>query len=395
MCADGQAVRLPLASHCVFTVFTLTVQLWLFYLRRTFTACCDRPSPSTVNSRSGPTKGVKTVRQRLRSDVSFVASFLRIAEHVPRAVFRTILAIPLLLVAHNRSAAQELEPGSYQNAPTGVNVAAGSIVISRGNVLTDASLPIEGARAEVEVLGLAYVRTLGVLGRAAKFDAQIPVTWANFSGIVAGEERTRSPRGLADPRFRLSVNILGSPALTIPEFAKYRQRAILGISLQVMPPLGQYDDDRYVNLGSNRWSFRPETGASWGHGRFILEGAAGAWLFTHNGNYVGRIQEQSPLYFVKGNAIMTFRRGIWGALSYGRATGGRTRVNGVETNSLQTNDRLGTTWLVPITRWVAMRAVFTTGLSTRFGADFDSFAIGAQYTWFKRPQPPAAPHDIR
>ena len=127
------------------------------------------------------------------------------------------------------------------------------------------------------------------------------------------------------------MNLLGSPALTIPEFAKYRQRAIVGLSLQVVPPLGQYDDDRYVNLGSNRWSFRPETGC----GRVILEAAGGAWVFTHNENYVGRIQTQSPLYFAKANAIVTFRRGIWGAVSYGRATGGRTRVNGVETNSLQ------------------------------------------------------------
>jgi hypothetical protein len=157
-----------------------------------------------------------------------------------------------------------------------------------------------------------------------------------------------------------------------------------------------------VNLGSNRWSFRPEAGFSWGRGRLILEAAGGAWLFTHNGNYVGRMQEQSPLYFAKGNAIVTFRRGIWGAVSYGRATGGRTRVAGVETNSLQTNDRLGTTWLIPITRWVAMRVVYTSGLSTRFGADFDSLAIGAQYTWFKRPQPPPSkvsagdlPHDMR
>jgi hypothetical protein len=345
-------------------------------------------------------KTIETARQRPRRRRALVASFLRIAGHVPRAVLTPFLAITLFLAAHNASTAQELEPGSYQNAPIGVNVAAASVLVSRGNVLTDASLPVQGAQAEVEVLGLAYVRTLGVLGRAAKFDAQVPVTWAHFSGVVAGEERTRTPRGLADPRFRLSVNLLGSPALTIPEFAKYRQRAVVGVSLQVVPPLGQYDEDRYVNLGSNRWSFRPEIGFSWGRGRLILEAAGGAWLFTHNENYVGRTQTQSPLYFAKANAIVTFRRGIWGAVSYGRATGGRTRVAGVETNSLQTNDRLGTTWLIPITRWVAMRVAYTGGLSTRFGADFDSLAIGAQYTWFKRAQPgpskasARATHDI-
>ena len=118
-----------------------------------------------------------------------MASFLRIAEHVPRAVLTPFMAIALFLAA-DASTVQELEPGSYQNAPTGVNVAAASVAVSRGNVLLDASLPVQGARAEVEVLALGYVRTLGVLGRAAKFDAQIPFTWAHFSGVVAGEERT-------------------------------------------------------------------------------------------------------------------------------------------------------------------------------------------------------------
>jgi hypothetical protein len=311
------------------------------------------------------------------------------AEHVSRAVFTPLLLFAMLLAADKTSAAQELEPGSYQNAPTGVNVAAASVVVSRGNVLTDASLPVEDARAEVEVLGLAYVRTLAVFGRAAKFDAQIPVTWANFSGVILGEERTRSLRGLADPRFRLVVNLLGSPALTIPEFAKYRQRFILGVSLQVVPPLGQYDDTRFVNLGSNRWSFRPETGISWGRRRLILEAAGGAWLFTHNGNFVGRSQAQSPIYFAKGNAILTFRRGIWTALSYGRANGGRVRLNDLETNSFQTNDRLGLTSVIPITRWVAIRVVANSGLSTRSGADFNSLAVGVQYTWVRRAQPPS------
>lgn len=289
--------------------------------------------------------------------------------------------------------AQELEPGSYQNAPTGVNVGAAAVVVSRGNVLFDASLPIEGVRAEVEVLGLTYLRTLGLLGRAAKFDVQVPLTWSQFSGTVAGEARTRSPRGLADPRLRLSVNLLGSPALSIPEFGKYRQRFIVGASLQVAPPLGQYDEDRFINLGSNRWSFRPELGVSWAaRPRLLIEGAGGAWLFTANNNYVGRTQEQSALYFAKVNAIVTFRRGTWAAVSYGRATGGRTRVDGVQSNALQTNDRLGITVLIPVVPWVAMRVAYTSGLSTRFGADFDSVAIGGQYTWFKRPpRPPAKP----
>lgn len=282
--------------------------------------------------------------------------------------------------------AQELEPGHYQNAPTGVNVALASIGFSRGNVLFDAALPVSDVRAQVEVLGLAYVRTLGIAGRSAKFDAQIPLTWSEFTGLVAGQERTRSPRGLADPRFRLAVNLVGSPALSLPEFANYRQHVILGVSLQVAPPLGQYDPDRYINLGAHRWSFRPEVGVSYARGRLILEGAGGAWFFTANNNFVAATtQTQSPLSFAKANAIWTIRRGLWLAGSWGFAHGGQTRVDGVVTNALQRNDRLAATLLVPVGKSAALRVVYTSGLSTRSGADFDSLAIGGQYSWFKRP----------
>src|SRR5262249_28985443 len=181
--------------------------------------------------------------------------------------------------------AQELEPGTYQNAPTQVNVGIAAYGYSSGNVLLDASLPVEGAKATVNVVALGYVRTLGILGRSAKIDAQLPLSWARFSGFVSGEFRTRSPQGLADPRVRLLVNFIGAPALSAPEFAKYRQRTIIGASLQTVMPLGQYDSTRYINLGSNRWSFRPELGMSHAHGRLTLEFTGGAWLFTHNGDY--------------------------------------------------------------------------------------------------------------
>jgi len=204
--------------------------------------------------------------------------------------------------------------------------------------------------------------------------------------------RTRSPSGLADPRFRLSVNLLGSPALTPQEFAKYQQRIIVGASLQVAAPLGQYDPDRYINLGANRWSFRPEVGVSYARGHWILEGAGGAWLFTDNTDYVGSTTlAQTALYFATANAIWTFRRSLWLAFSYGLANGGKTRVDGAVTNELQRNDRLGATLVAPVHKSFAIRVVYTSGLSTRSGADFDSIAFGGQYTWFKRPPPPV--HD--
>jgi hypothetical protein len=277
---------------------------------------------------------------------------------------------------------QDLEPALYQNAPVGLNAAAVSYVFSTGNVLADASVPLADATADVHTIGLAYVRTLDVFGHAAKVDALVPIAFGTFKGTVNGEFLTRSPSGLADPRVRFMVNLLGAPALEPKEFASYRQKTILGVSLQMVAPLGQYDPSRFVNLGSNRWAFRPELGVSHAWGRWYLEAAAGAWLFTKNHDvFGGATLAQDPLLFVKAQIIYTFRRGLWLSANYGRADGGETSLNGGAKTALQRNNRLGATLSVPLGRPGALKLVYTTGLTTLTGADFDSYGVVYQITW--------------
>ena len=295
---------------------------------------------------------------------------------------RVLLVAGVLAVGLRPAAAQELEPGAYQNVPVGLNVVYAGYGFSQGNVLFDAALPIEGSEATVHTMALAYLRTLSVFGRSAKFDAQLPVSWARFEGVVSGEFRTRSPQGLNDPRVRLSVNVFGAPALDLPGFVKYRQRTIVGASFQVALPLGQYDRTRFINLGAHRWSFRPEIALSHTRGRWIFEASAGTWLFTDNDDYPGGSSlSQRPLYFAKGNAIYTFRRNLWASVSYGHAEGGQTAVNDLIRQDLQKNDRMGATLAVPVARSSALKVVFTTGLATRLGADFTSIGVGYQYSW--------------
>jgi len=285
--------------------------------------------------------------------------------------------------------AQELEPGLYQNVPTGLHGATLGYGFSTGNILLDSSLPLVDADAQIHSVLLGYVRTLGVGGLAAKLDVQAPLSWGQFEGTVAGVQRTRSPSGLADPRLRFMVNFIGAPALAGPDFATYRQGTVVGAGIQVALPLGQYDPERLVNLGSNRWSFRPEIGVSRRQGRLFLELAGGAWVFTRNGDYYGATTlDQEPLYFAKGNVIYNFRRrGLWLSLNYGRATGGETTVGGVAKQDIQTNDRAGVTLALPLGRPASLKLIYTNGLTTRLGADFDSWSVAYQRTWGGRARP--------
>jgi len=278
--------------------------------------------------------------------------------------------------------AQELEPGLYQNAPLRMNVVFAGYTYSTGNILFDASLPVEGSHAKTHTVAIGGLRTLGIWRRSAKVDVQVPLASGDFEGTVAGVFRTRSPSGFADPRVRLSVNLVGAPALSRKEFASYRQKTIVGVGAQVVVPLGQYDPERLINLGANRWAFRAEAGVSHTHKRWFVDAVGGSWFFTENKDYYGgSTVSQQPLPFVKGDVLYTFRRGLWAALSYGLATGGETSINGAPAANLQTNNRLAATFAYPLKPSTSFQLKYTSGLSTRLGADFDSYGALIQYSW--------------
>jgi hypothetical protein len=229
---------------------------------------------------------------------------------------------------------------------------------------------------------LAYARALDVWGRSGKVDVVLPYAWLSGTAEVEGQPRARDVSGLADPRLRVSVNFYGAPALALPEFAHYRQDVILGASLQVSVPLGQYDPDKLVNIGTNRWSVKPELGLSKAWGPLTLELTSGVTLYTDNHDFFGgKTRAQAPIYSVQGHVSYTLGAGIWVALDGTYYTGGRTTVDGVEGNDLQQNSRLGVTVALPVHRYLSVKLYGSTGVSTRTGSDFTAGGLFFQYRW--------------
>jgi hypothetical protein len=191
-------------------------------------------------------------------------------KHVPQAGSHFVWRSEHVLGVTNAKA-QEAEPRSYSNTPIGLNFLIAGYVYSGGKTAFDPDLPIADAKFHSNTEVLAYIRSFDVGGQSAKFDVIVPASSFSAQGLVNGQPREREMSGLGDPRFRVSVNLFGAPALSVKDFASYRQDLIVGVSLQVSAPLGQYDDSKLLNLGNNRWSFRPELGISkaWvrGHSR--------------------------------------------------------------------------------------------------------------------------------
>ena len=291
--------------------------------------------------------------------------------------------------------AQELEPRAYRTLPTGLNFAVVSYSYSTGNVVTDATSAVQDLLLDANIAGFGYLRSLGISGRSASVSLQVPYVFLSGTALLDGEPVSGTRTGLADTRVRLAVNLLGGPALAPAEFAKYRQRRNVGVSLTVSAPTGEYKSTQRVNLGANRWAVKPEVGYSSIKGRWILDAAAGIWFFTANDNsFGGTTLRQDPIGGLQVHVSYNFNRRVWLAVDGNWFTGGRTKVDGVELTGLQKNSRVGVTLSVAVARGQSLKLAAHTGAYTRAGADFDAVSIAYQVGWGAGVRPPkTAPGD--
>jgi hypothetical protein len=293
-----------------------------------------------------------------------------------------VFAACVLTGVASRASAQDIEPRAFSNAPVGVNFLIAGYAYTQGGVAFDSSLPVTNPQINTSSAVLAYARVLDLWGKSGKFDAVVPYTWLSGSADYAGETVQRVVDGFANPLFRLSINLYGAPALTLKEFADYRQDLIVGASLQVSVPWGQYDPSKVVNIGTNRWFFKPEVGVSKAVGPWTLELTAAATLYTNNDDFFGgHTRSQDPLYSMQGHVIYGFRSGIWASVDTTYFTGGRTTINGVRNSDLQQNWRVGGTLALPVDRANSIKFYASSGVSARTGNNYDLIGVAWQYRW--------------
>ncbi len=293
-----------------------------------------------------------------------------------------LVALFTLTLSSRDAAAQDLEPRAFANTPIGLNFLVGGYSYTTGGVAVDATVPLTNADVKVNSANLAYAHTLALFGNSAKFDISVPYGSLSGSAEFAGRPYDRSVSGIGDPRLRFSYNFYGAPALSMAEFAGYKQDVIVGASFYVWAPWGQYDPTKLVNLGTNRWAFKGELGISKAIGRWTFELVPGVTLFADNTDFLnGNTRAQDPLYSAQAHVIYAFNSGIWMALDGTYFIGGQTSVNGVADANRQSNSRAGLTLALPVDRSNSVKFYASNGLSTRTGSNFTTVGLAWQYRW--------------
>jgi Putative MetA-pathway of phenol degradation len=300
-------------------------------------------------------------------------------------LLRLMMSIFMLLLLTCQGLSQDLDPRAYIWIPVNGNFVNAGFAFSHGGVLTDPTLPVENLKASIQTTNLGYGRSFGLFGKTAQVFAAVPYTWAQASADVNGQRESITRSGFSDMRLRASILLLGAPATSRANFAKVKRKTILGLSLNVVAPTGQYFSDKLINLGTHRWSFRPELALSHPMGKhWVIDVYTGLWLFTNNKEfYTGHtLRSQDPMGTIQGHMSYNINPKMWVAVDATFYYGGTSTIGGVIKDDRQSNSRIGATFVFPFLKKNSIKLAASTGAIVRAGADFNTISIGWQRSWF-------------
>lgn len=303
-----------------------------------------------------------------------------------KCLFIYLIVISLLLM-FEKSHGQDLDPRAYARIPVNVTVVVAGFSYSTGGIVTDATLPVKDLNAKIGAPSLAIVRSFSLAGKTAQVSAALPYAWGDASATISGVPQSTSRSGLSDMRLRISWLLVGAPAATIGEIAKAPRKTILGASLSITTPTGQYFPEKLINLGASRWAFKPELALSQPVGkRWLIDFYTGLWLFTKNEQYYpgSSVRTQDPLGSFQGHISYNIQPLMWAALDMTFYTGGNSSIDGVDMNDRQSNSRIGATLVLPVKKRNSLKFAFSTGAIIRSGADFSTFSVGWQTSLFRK-----------
>jgi hypothetical protein len=312
-----------------------------------------------------------------------------------RILLKLGIAAALNLCALGLAVGQDLLPRAYVITPLHSNVIDVTYSFFDGNVLFNGAVPITGATAKINLFVISYYHSLNFFGRSANFSVSLPYGEGNYHGTVNTVEDNVYRSGLLDSFYRFSVNLKGGPAMPVEAFGKWRQKLLIGVSLKIVAPSGQYDSTKLINWGNNRWAFKPEIGLSrrWGH--WVLDTYGAAWFFTtnqeffsHNQFFPGtQTQSEAPVGAFEGHLSYDIKPRLWISLDGNFWYGGETSLSGVPNlHTVQRNSRAGVTASIPITKHQSVKVSYNNGAYISYGGNYQNISVGWQYSWIGWPK---------
>jgi hypothetical protein len=272
----------------------------------------------------------------------------------------------------------------WQNTPKDLNLVFGYYNRIDTNTPIDTTLPITGLSLNADLYLFRYARSFDIDGRNTAIQfiqpyADVSASFDNaqfFSG-------TKHNGGMGDTQVVFAHNIFGGPALSAEEFASWKPETFLTGALWVTMPTGDYDKDRIINIGSNRWVFKPELAFGTPIGPTWLEINTYVSLFGANKDYHGDSKlDQKPLYAIEGHYSYTINRALWVSLDATYNRGGESKIDGDWQDNKQENGLLGASLGFMLSPQFGGLIAYNDTVSERTGSpDVNTWTFRLQYVW--------------
>jgi len=184
--------------------------------------------------------------------------------------FLATVMVLTALILPGQVKAQDLEPRRWGHLPTDLNMVGIGYAYTDAFVYFSPFWKITNTSARINSYAVNALHTFDLAGKSARVGFLLPFVSGRWEGDVDNQFEVVHRNGFADPRLRLSVNLYGAPALKGKEYARYRaehtSNTVVGASVALSAPFGQYYEDELINIGGNRWVVRPQIGVVRGHG---------------------------------------------------------------------------------------------------------------------------------
>ncbi len=279
--------------------------------------------------------------------------------------------------------AQEMDPRAYTNLPKDMNVIVAAYALARGHVLSDPSLPIKDFKITSHNVAFGYVHTFGFANKLARINVVLPFVSMAGSLQFRGQDTSGNRTGFGDTRIQLAINVIGSPALSARDFKSYTQKTVVGISLVTSIPTGLYYADKTINIGSNRWAFKPQIGFSRRFKQIYADGYIGIWLYTNNSKYQNsKVLQQQPVVSAQLHGSYYFKNQMWVGINSTWFDGGQTTIDNIGYGDRLDHWRIGASWGVPVAKKQLVKLQFHFTAHTRYGQNYKLVALSYQYAFF-------------
>lgn len=240
--------------------------------------------------------------------------------------------------------AVDVSPGAYIPAPAGTKVA----MLYLGGGQAEANNPRRGKsinrdtklETQSTLLRLFYMADISDV----RVQYQVAVPYGSQDLKLNGN-KVGETKGLADPFV----------AVTAWPINDLQNRRYLGLSAYLYLPLGRYNHDAALNMGSNRYTGAIQAGysESWGAWRLDLNADVSFYGDNNDTGPQKRKTEQDPTYVLQPWLSYTFSNKVTTSLGVTRTWGGRAELDGIDTNRATDSTRVRAGlgyWVAPKTQ---------------------------------------------